>query len=85
MAAGDWILPAALIGFVLLSRRATAQGGAGGGFTIPTATAIGLSAGPEVFAGVPYAEQITAIGGTSYQDKPEAWSGLDWEDFLRGY
>jgi len=87
VAGSDWIVP--LVGlyavYKLAGRTAAASGGGGrgDGFTVPSIEAITVSAGPEVFAGVPSEVAIAAVG-TTYQDKPPGWSLLDWEDFLRG-
>ena len=73
--------------------RGSGGGGGGGGngsldggdvYSAPTPYAIQWSAGPEVFAGTNYADAISLLGGTTYQDAPSGWSNLDWEDFVAG-
>jgi len=88
MAGGDWIVPViGLYAFYKIAGGYASAGGngsgAGDGFTVPTFAQVAVSAGPEVFGSTPTAQAIE-VTGTSYQDKPEGWSMLDWEDFLRG-
>jgi hypothetical protein len=82
--------------FLLGGRGAYGGSGGGGGgggngsldggdvYSAPSPYSIRWSAGPEVFAGTNYADAVSLLGGTTYQDAPSGWSNLDWEDFVAG-
>ena len=97
---GIILIAVAALAYFLLGGRGVYGGGGGGGgggngsldggdsgagaYRAPTPYAIQWSAGPEIFAGTSYGEAVSLLGGTTYQDAPPGWSGLDWEDFVAG-